>query len=236
VRWDGTLELCSIGRPQPRTGGRPPRIRGGRPPEPVQEAIASLSKGRLITRRDNTPVCQIPKAASYAVGSTCAVSIDCNGTARSRPFGFRRANYGTNALHDHEVSDVFGPRGRELLRQRFALLPPHTAFASQQLLEQIGSLDRHVGELEQRIRATFKPTPPIQRLLTVPGIGLTLAVVIALEVGEVRRFGRPRSSQATRARPPVSMRAAGRCASGRLAPTSTTISNGHSSRRRTRSA
>src|SRR5262249_61700241 len=92
------------------------------------------------------------------------------------------------ALHDHEFSDVFGTRGRELLRQRFALLPPHTAFASQQLLEQIGSLDRHVGELEQRIRATFKPTPPIQRLLTMPGIGLSLAVVIALEVGEGRRF------------------------------------------------
>jgi transposase len=88
------------------------------------------------------------------------------------------------ALHDHEGSDVFGTRGRDLLRQRFALLPPHTAYASQQLLEQIGSLDRQVRELEHRIRATFKPTPPIQRLLTVPGIGLTLAVVIALEVGE----------------------------------------------------
>ena len=50
MRWDGTLELCSIGRPQPRTGGRPPRIRGGRRPEPIQEAIASPSKGRLVTR------------------------------------------------------------------------------------------------------------------------------------------------------------------------------------------
>jgi hypothetical protein len=34
----------------------------------------------------------------------------------------------------------------------------------------------------------FKPTPAIQRLLTLPGVGLTLAVVIALEVGDVARF------------------------------------------------
>jgi transposase len=34
----------------------------------------------------------------------------------------------------------------------------------------------------------FKPTPAIQWLLTLPGVGLTLAVVIALEVGEVARF------------------------------------------------
>jgi transposase len=34
----------------------------------------------------------------------------------------------------------------------------------------------------------FTPTPVIQQLLTLPGVGLTLAVVIALEVGDVRRF------------------------------------------------
>jgi transposase len=45
-----------------------------------------------------------------------------------------------------------------------------------------------VREFEQRIQATFKPTPVIQQLLTLPGVGLTLAVVIALEVGEVTRF------------------------------------------------
>jgi transposase len=34
----------------------------------------------------------------------------------------------------------------------------------------------------------FKPAPAIQLLLTLPGIGLTLAVVIALEIGNVGRF------------------------------------------------
>jgi transposase len=92
------------------------------------------------------------------------------------------------ALHDLEVSDLFGVRGRGLLRQRFALLPPHTGYASQQLLAQVEELGRHVRALEERIQAVFKPTPAIQWLLTVPGVGLTLAVVIALEVGDVARF------------------------------------------------
>ena len=92
------------------------------------------------------------------------------------------------ALHDLGVSDIFGVRGRVLLRQRFELLPPHTAYASQHLLEQVETLSKQVQEFEQRIEATFKSTPAIRLLLTVPGVGLTLAVVITLEVGDVGRF------------------------------------------------
>ena len=92
------------------------------------------------------------------------------------------------ALHDFTVSDVFGVRGRELLRQRLELLPPHTAYASQHLLRQVEELSGQIRQFEQRIQATFKPTPAIQQLMTVPGVGLTLAVVIALEVGDVARF------------------------------------------------
>lgn len=79
-------------------------------------------------------------------------------------------------------------RGRTLLRQRVDRLPPHTAYATQQLLEQIESLDRQVHGFEQRIKTVFKPPPAIQLLMTLPGVGLTLAVVIALEVGDVARF------------------------------------------------
>ena len=92
------------------------------------------------------------------------------------------------ALHDLEVSDVFGVHGRALLRERFERLPSHTGYASRQLLGQIEELGRQVRALETRIRVTFKLTPAIQRLLTLPGVGLTLAVVIALEVGDVARF------------------------------------------------
>jgi transposase len=91
------------------------------------------------------------------------------------------------ALHDLEVTDRFGVRGRAVLRQRFDGLPPHAAYASRQFLEQVEALDRQVRGFEQRIQATFTPTLGIQLLLTLPGVGLTLAVVIALEVGDVTR-------------------------------------------------
>ena len=38
------------------------------------------------------------------------------------------------------------------------------------------------------MQTVSKPTPTIQLLLTVPGVGLMLAVVIALEVGSIARF------------------------------------------------
>jgi transposase len=67
-------------------------------------------------------------------------------------------------------------------------LPPHTAYATEQLLEQIEELDGRVRGFEQGIQGVFKATPMIQQLVTLPGVGLTLAVVIALEVGDVTRF------------------------------------------------
>src|SRR5262245_30781447 len=57
------------------------------------------------------------------------------------------------ALHDLAVSDLFGVRGRALLRERFELLPPHTAYASQQLLGQVEELGRqvHARSEERRV-------------------------------------------------------------------------------------
>lgn len=97
------------------------------------------------------------------------------------------------ALHDFAVSDPFGPRSRPLLEERVSQLPVHTAYVTQRLLEQIDSLDRQVSDFEDRLRAAFAQTPDITRLMTLPGVGLILAVVIALEVGDVRRF--PRAEQ-----------------------------------------
>jgi transposase len=61
------------------------------------------------------------------------------------------------ALHDLEVTDLFGVRGRQLLRQRCELLPPHTAYATRELLEQVESLDRQVTGFEHRIKSVFRP-------------------------------------------------------------------------------
>lgn len=92
------------------------------------------------------------------------------------------------AVASPEVSDVFGVQGRRWLRQALSTLPPHTGFATGHLLDQIEALDTQVRDFERRLREVFRPTPAIGQLMTLPGVGLILAVVIALEVGEVTRF------------------------------------------------
>jgi transposase len=92
------------------------------------------------------------------------------------------------ALRSDEVSDLFGARGRALLRRHLEALPPHTAFATRALLEQVEHLDGQVRALEDRMRSVFWPTPTIEWLRTLPGVGFNLAVVIALELGDIRRF------------------------------------------------
>ena len=92
------------------------------------------------------------------------------------------------ALRGNEVTDLFGMRGRALLRQHLKALPPHTAFATHALLEQVEHLDHQVQAFEQRMQAVFKPAPVIEWLMTLPGVGFILAAVISLELGDIRRF------------------------------------------------
>ncbi|MFQ5811449.1 MAG: IS110 family transposase [Armatimonadota bacterium] len=92
------------------------------------------------------------------------------------------------ALTVPEVSDLFGRRGRDLLRQRLPELPPQTAYTTRRLLEQVEALDRQVGLFEQRMQEIFEPTPEIELVMTLPGVGFILGIVIALEVGDVTRF------------------------------------------------
>jgi len=92
------------------------------------------------------------------------------------------------ALTVPEVSDLFGRQGRELLRQRLAELPPQTTFATGRLLEQVEGLDDQVHRFERRMQEVFKPTREIELLMTLPGVGFILAIVIHLEVGDVTRF------------------------------------------------
>lgn len=92
------------------------------------------------------------------------------------------------ALQCAEVTDLFGLRGLTLLRQRIEQLPAHTAFATRHLLTQVEALERQIREFEQEMRAVFRPTTEVARLMTLPGVGFTLGVVIALEVGDVTRF------------------------------------------------
>ena len=55
---------------------------------------------------------------------------------------------------------------------------------------EVATLDRHVDLYEGRLRECLPGLPEVDLLRTLPGVGILLATVIALEVGDVRRFSR----------------------------------------------
>jgi transposase len=97
------------------------------------------------------------------------------------------------ALTVSEVSDVFGKRGLVTLRKRLQELPEETRYTTERLLEQIERLDQQIDVFEARMQQVIQRTPEAERLMTLPGVGVILATLIWLEVGDVGRFAGPES-------------------------------------------
>jgi len=98
------------------------------------------------------------------------------------------------ALHDFEdVSDIFGKRNQERLNQHINELPPQTKFTSQCLLNELASVQSKIDAIEKQMNEVYETTPEIELLMTIPGVGFLLAVVIANELGDVNRFAGPAS-------------------------------------------
>ncbi len=66
-------------------------------------------------------------------------------------------------------------------------LPEHT-LALQVTVGVMQYLTEQIAQVEQAVHARVKLRPAFQALLTVPGIGRTLALTIMLETGEIGRF------------------------------------------------
>lgn len=90
-----------------------------------------------------------------------------------------------------ELSDLFGTRGRAELHARLGALPLQTSFVTARLLAQVDHLRTEIELLEQRMAELFELDDSIQRLMTIPGVGPILAIVIGMEIGDVRRFPSP---------------------------------------------
>jgi transposase len=69
--------------------------------------------------------------------------------------------------------------------------PPPSAYSLAQRLAGIETLPAAIAGLEQRLQEVFRTASDLQRLQTRPGVGFILAVVMASEIGAVRRFARP---------------------------------------------
>jgi transposase len=86
------------------------------------------------------------------------------------------------------ASDAFGKRGRQELQVKLALLPPHSRFCLERLLEQLDAVQDQIERLAHEMKKLFCGSRELELLQTLPGVGFILAIVILLEVGEVSRF------------------------------------------------
>jgi transposase len=87
-----------------------------------------------------------------------------------------------------EASDPYGKGVRAELEQQLASLPPQTRWVTEQLLAQLDFVQQQIGRVEERLEELVECTPEMQRLMSLPGVGVILAATIALELGEVTRF------------------------------------------------
>jgi transposase len=108
--------------------------------------------------------------------------------ARTRLKNRIHATLAKYALTVTDVSDLFGKKARIILSDKLAQLPPHSRFSTEHLLEQLKILDKHIAEFEDRMCKVFKKTPTLEWVMSLPGVGLILGIVILLEVGDVHRF------------------------------------------------
>lgn len=87
-----------------------------------------------------------------------------------------------------EVSDIFGGRGRRLLDDEINKLPPETRYSVLEQLQLLDEVEKSILHAEKRTLEVIKENHTMQLLDTIPGVGPILAILIALEVGDINRF------------------------------------------------
>jgi len=86
------------------------------------------------------------------------------------------------------ATDIFGAKGQRLLAEAMDELPPETRHSVEEQLHLLGQVEDAIKETEKRILGIIEASHTMRLLDTLPGVGSILAIVIALEVGDVRRF------------------------------------------------
>lgn len=92
------------------------------------------------------------------------------------------------AIRIDEPSDLFGKAGREVLAKRLGELPAQTRLSVESELALLDRVEEQIELSEKRIKEVIAETPAMKLLMTLPGVGMILGVIIAMEIGEVERF------------------------------------------------
>ncbi len=92
---------------------------------------------------------------------------------------------------DVAVADLFGDRGRAELLSRQNELPPYSRRSVLEQLEMVDRLETQIADCEEIVKEMLRPSLERDLLDTLPCVGEILSAVLALEIGDVRRFAGP---------------------------------------------
>jgi transposase len=85
------------------------------------------------------------------------------------------------------AADLFGIKGRTWLADgQLAIYERETVESG---LRQVDFLDGEIAQVDQLIAADALSWPEVKRLMTVPGVNVTVAATFMAAVGDIRRFG-----------------------------------------------
>ena len=115
-----------------------------------------------------------------------------------------------------QCADIFGAKGLAALRALQLAEPDGTLLTEQLALHDL--IAQQMRAQEKRIAGEFKPEPAHRLLLSVPGIGPTLAAVIACEIDQVNRFPSSEKLCAYAGVVPTTHASGDKCHHGRLLP------------------
>ena len=88
-----------------------------------------------------------------------------------------------------KATDLYGDWGRVELISRLGELPTYSRQSVLEQLELIDSVESQIRDCEQQLEELLYPSAERDLLKTLPCVGKILSAVIALEIGDVRRFG-----------------------------------------------
>lgn len=176
-------------------------------PTVTQITVANPYQVRLIAetqiKTDKLDARKLAKLLRLGVVPACHVpdrpTRDRKEVLRQRAYWVRQRTGIRNRIHkligrQHsvsmpQVSDLFGAKGKAALNK--AQLPEPDGMLLKQNLAMLDQLDAIIRVDEARIREDGKPDRALEIVSSIPGVGLVLGSLIAVETDGIARFVRP---------------------------------------------
>lgn len=110
--------------------------------------------------------------------------------------------------------DAFSARGRRWMRS--LELPPAERFLVDNGLDLLEAIEARLGATDQQLLKTAAIEEQAQLLMTIPGVGVTVAMGLLAAIGDIRRFPSPGQLASYFGLVPRISQSAGRCHHGRI--------------------